>query len=46
MGTKLSLDGRLQSRRYIKLTDGEPVEKTAFEISVNELYLPDDQTAW
>ena len=46
VGTKLSLDGRMQSRRYIKLTDGEPVEKTAFEISVNELYPFDAQMAW
>ena len=46
VGTKLSLEGRLQSRRYIKLIDGEPVEKTAFEISVNALHPVDAQIAW
>ena len=35
-GTTVSLEGRIQSRRYIKLI-GEPVEKTAFEVSVTEI---------
>ena len=30
---KLSLTGRLQSRDYIKLTEGGPVSRTAYEIS-------------
>ena len=37
VGTVLSIEGRIQSRRYIKLTDDGPVEKTAFEVSVNEV---------
>ncbi len=36
-GTTVSLEGRIQSRRYIKLVGGEPVEKTAFEVSVTEI---------
>lgn len=36
-GTAVELTGRLQSRKYIKLIDGEPVEKTAFEISAIEI---------
>ena len=37
VGTKLELEGRIQSRHYIKLTEEGPVEKTAYEISVTEL---------
>ena len=33
VGTRIHLDGRLQSRNYIKMTEEGPVEKTAFEIS-------------
>lgn len=33
-GDRLSLVGRIQSRRYIKLIDGEGVEKTAYEVSI------------
>ena len=36
-GTTVSLEGRIQSRSYIKLIDSEPVEKTAFEVSVTEI---------
>ena len=36
-GTTVSLEGRIQSRSYIKLIGGEPVEKTAFEVSVTEI---------
>lgn len=36
-GTTVSLEGRIQSRRYIKLIGGEAVEKTAFEVSVTEI---------
>ena len=37
VGDKLTLSGRLQSRRYIKLgEDGSQQEKTAFEVSVSE----------
>ena len=41
VGDKLRLEGRLQSRQYHKLIDGEQVERTAFEISVMNL-LPED----
>ena len=37
VGTVVSLEGRLQSRTYIKLIDDIPVEKTAFEVSVIEI---------
>jgi len=37
VGTKLQLQGRIQSRNYIKLTEEGPVEKTAFEVSVTEI---------
>ncbi|MGI5977790.1 MAG: single-stranded DNA-binding protein [Candidatus Limivicinus sp.] len=36
VGTQLALEGRIQSRKYIKLTDEGAVEKTAYEISVTE----------
>ena len=36
VGTKLTLTGRLQSRRYIKVTQFGAVEKTAFEVSVGD----------
>ena len=37
VGDKLRLEGRLQSRKYHKLIDGEQVERTAFEISIMNL---------
>ena len=37
VGTTVELQGRIQSRNYIKLTDEGPVEKTAFEVSVTEI---------
>ena len=33
VGTALELTGRLQSRQYIKIIDGTPEERTAYEIS-------------
>lgn len=33
VGAKLRLEGRFQSRNYIKLLDGQAQEKTAYEIS-------------
>lgn len=36
VGTHVHLQGRIQSRQYIKLTGEGPVEKTAFEVSVTE----------
>ena len=37
VGTGVRLEGRIQSRRYIKVTDQGAVEKTAFEVSVTEI---------
>ncbi len=37
VGTRLALRGRVQSRRYLKLTDAGTVERTAFEVSAAEL---------
>lgn len=36
VGTELNIEGRIQSRKYIKLLDDGPIEKTAFEVSVTE----------
>ena len=33
VGTRVRLEGRLQSREYIKITDEGPVRRTAFEVS-------------
>lgn len=33
VGTRISITGRIQSRGYIKVINGENVERTAFEIS-------------
>ena len=35
VGARVRLEGRFQSRRYVKLIDGAPVEKTAYEISAS-----------
>lgn len=37
VGTEVQLEGRMQSRRYIKLTESGALEKTAFEVSVTEI---------
>ena len=37
VGDKLRLEGRLQSRQYHKIVDGEQVARTAFEVSVMNL---------
>lgn len=37
VGTRVTLTGRLQSRKYIKLTGEGAIEKTAYEISVTEI---------
>lgn len=39
VGDEIELTGRIQSRQYIKLIDGEPVEKTAYEVSAAEARL-------
>ena len=37
VGSRLALEGRIQSRQYIKIIDGESVEKVAFEVSASRL---------
>lgn len=39
VGDAVELTGRVQSRQYIKLIEGEPVEKTAYEVSAAEIRL-------
>lgn len=36
-GQRLRLEGRLQSREYLKITDGGPEKRTAFEVSAMEI---------
>lgn len=36
-GTMVTLEGRIQSRNYVKIVGGDPVEKTAFEVSVTDI---------
>lgn len=43
VGDRLRLEGRLQSRRYFKLVDGEKVARTAYEISIMNLLEEDGQ---
>ena len=42
VGTKLCLTGRIQSRNYVKVTEDGPVERTAFEVSVSTIELPEE----
>lgn len=37
VGSVINLTGRIQSRQYIKNENGQPVEKTAFEVSAVEI---------
>lgn len=41
VGDRISLTGRIQSRRYIKLSDDGPIERTAYEISATEAVIID-----
>lgn len=43
VGKRIELTGRLQSRKYIKLVENAPVEKTAFEISVITMEPADEE---
>lgn len=36
LGTRIALEGRIQSRRYRKLTENALEERTAFEVSVSQ----------
>ena len=42
VGTRVRLEGRIQSRDYIKLTEDGPVRRTAFEISATDVRLAGD----
>ena len=42
VGTRAQLEGRLQSRDYIKLTEAGPVQRTAYEISATQVRIPAD----
>lgn len=46
VGTKLEIEGRIQSRVYNKHYDGldVPVEKTAYEVSIIKLTIAEDKT--
>ena len=37
VGSRLQVRGRVQSRKYMKVTDGTSLEKTAFEVSAAEI---------
>ncbi len=41
VGSRIRLEGRLQSRQYHKVIDGEQITRTAFEVSVMNL-LPEE----
>ena len=41
-GAKLHLTGRLQSRDYVKIIDGESQTRTAYELSVTQVQFADD----
>lgn len=42
VGTSLCISGRLQSRGYIKMLDGTPEQRTAYEISAIHASLPEE----
>lgn len=41
-GRRISVSGRFQSRKYIKLEDGVGMEKVAYEVSVTEFSEPNE----
>jgi single-stranded DNA-binding protein len=42
-GQPLFIEGRFQSRAYTKLVDGEPIDMTAYEISVIKLFESEEE---
>ena len=42
VGTRVALEGRIQSRDYIKLTEAGPVQRTAYEISATQIRRSED----
>ena len=43
VGNRVRLEGRIQSRDYIKLTEDGPVQRTAFEISATDVRLVESE---
>ena len=43
VGERLTLEGRVQSRTYIKQLDGGSEERTAYEVSVMQLLSNDEE---
>jgi len=43
IGTKLSIEGRIQSRIYHKIDDGVTIEKTAYEVSIGNISLFEEE---
>ena len=43
VGERLTLEGRVQSRTYIKQLDGGSEERTAYEVSVMQLLSDDEE---
>ncbi|MCI7583026.1 MAG: single-stranded DNA-binding protein [Eubacteriales bacterium] len=42
VGDKITVTGRIQSREYQKNVDGETVQKTAYEVSINKIVVEDE----
>ncbi len=42
VGDKIHLTGRLQSRNYTKVIDGESIQRTAYEVSANSVILDEN----
>ena len=43
IGTKLNIEGRIQSRTYHKIEDGVTMEKMAYEVSIGKISLYDEE---
>lgn len=43
VGDELTLEGRIQSRKYIKNENGTPIERTAFEVSIVSIPSSEEQ---
>lgn len=43
IGTKLKVEGRLQSRDYEKIIDGDAIKKTAYELSISKMMILEEE---
>ena len=43
MGSAVRLTGRIQSRAYLKVENGETVDKTAYEVSIIHIEPEDEE---